>query len=554
MLTGRKPWSGQTTLAVALERFKSAPPRPSDFEPGLSAEWDDLVGRCLARQPEKRYAAVDQIRPPAGTRRRLFRRRTRNALGAAAAVALLLGGAGWGLWRARRAGGADGNEPVPVDAGRLAAILASRPPGAPPARPPERVFVATGCSDDMVAVGDRFCIDRFEAATVDDVAERPLSPFYPPWAPLARSVRAYRQGRAEHLASPLDRTLLALPAFQLEDSWRPRAISRVNVTPQAYVSRPMAAAACASAGKRLCTADEWKRACRGEKNTRFPYGDEARDGLCNAASVVNPTNVDPDSVTGPPDNIRLRTHTGGLYDREVLHKTGDAWGCRSRWGGDAIYDMVGNLNEWVDGPGASYLGGYYTHDSGTGCEARAEHAGSEGAGYFHHSLGFRCCDQLRPPPAASGMAPAAVVAEVGATHAAGAEFDGFRSASAVATDVFAGRAVLFRGKDLGGSRVQLPAGAYLVYRFRLTYPRPVQISRISIHGAGAQERDESQVRLLDDAGRVLDSRKTAGFKVVGTTSLRPTRATGSVFLLEEWDAAGRYRYRDRIEVIAEPLP
>ena len=29
----------------------------------------------------------------------------------------------------------------------------------------------------------RFCIDRFEAAVVDDVQERPLSPLYPPWGP-----------------------------------------------------------------------------------------------------------------------------------------------------------------------------------------------------------------------------------------------------------------------------------------------------------------------------------------------------------------------------------
>jgi hypothetical protein len=259
-------------------------------------------------------------------------------------------------------------------------------------------------------------------------------------------------------------------------------------------------------------------------------------------------------VTGPPDNIRLRTHTGGLYDREVLHKTGDAWGCRSRWSGDAVYDMVGNLNEWVDSPRATFVGGYYTHDSGNGCEARTEPGGPQGPAYFHHSLGFRCCDAWRPPPAAIGVPPSTIAVEVGATHPAGTEFDGFKSTSAVAADAFAGRAVLFRGKDLGGSRLQLPAGAYLIYRFRLTYPRPVRIDRISIHGAGAQERDESQVRLLDERGQVLDVKKTAGFKVVGTTSLRPARATGSVFLLEEWDAAGRYRYRDRIEVVALPLP
>src|SRR5450432_504138 len=52
----------------------------------------------------------------------------------------------------------------------------------------KRVFTSSGCSDDMVRVAGRFCIDRYEASMIDDAGERPISPFYPPIASLLRSV------------------------------------------------------------------------------------------------------------------------------------------------------------------------------------------------------------------------------------------------------------------------------------------------------------------------------------------------------------------------------
>src|SRR5260370_36975312 len=42
-----------------------------------------------------------------------------------------------------------------------------------------------------------------------------------------------------------------------------RAKSVQGEVPQAYLSRPEAAGACANAAKRLCTADEFVRACNG---------------------------------------------------------------------------------------------------------------------------------------------------------------------------------------------------------------------------------------------------------------------------------------------------
>jgi len=38
---------------------------------------------------------------------------------------------------------------------------------------------------------------------------------------------------------------------------------------------------CAARGKRLCTEDEWTRACRGTSGRTYPYGNTFRPGVCN---------------------------------------------------------------------------------------------------------------------------------------------------------------------------------------------------------------------------------------------------------------------------------
>ena len=45
-----------------------------------------------------------------------------------------------------------------------------------------------------------------------------------------------------------------------------------GAVPQGYINGVQAAAACASAGKRLCTDAEWLRACQGPSSTTYPYG------------------------------------------------------------------------------------------------------------------------------------------------------------------------------------------------------------------------------------------------------------------------------------------
>src|SRR5262249_20347102 len=94
-----------------------------------------------------------------------------------------------------------------------------------------------GCPAGMVHAGT-VCIDKYEAALVvvaDDGSTSSWSPYF----------------------NPGDR--------------RVRAVSLAGAVPQGYISGTQAAAACAEAGKRLCTDTEWKRACQGPDGFIYPY-------------------------------------------------------------------------------------------------------------------------------------------------------------------------------------------------------------------------------------------------------------------------------------------
>jgi Sulfatase-modifying factor enzyme 1 len=76
---------------------------------------------------------------------------------------------------------------------------------------------------------------------------------------------------------------------------------------------------CGAAGKRLCSGEEWQKACTGPENHLFPWGDTFDDQICD-------------------------THTEDWQAREVA--TSGEWDqCVSGYG---VVDMAGNLSEWTD--------------------------------------------------------------------------------------------------------------------------------------------------------------------------------------------------------------
>jgi tRNA A-37 threonylcarbamoyl transferase component Bud32 len=78
MLTGRTPFAGDSAAAVALSRLSREAPKLSHLVPELGAAWDSILDRCLARDPGRRFARMEDLevalrsvehrRPPARRR------------------------------------------------------------------------------------------------------------------------------------------------------------------------------------------------------------------------------------------------------------------------------------------------------------------------------------------------------------------------------------------------------------------------------------------------------------------------------------------------------
>ncbi len=60
-LTGQKPFGPKRRLAAAITDSEGEPSPPSQMEPSLSPEWDEVIGRALDRDPMKRYQSADEF-------------------------------------------------------------------------------------------------------------------------------------------------------------------------------------------------------------------------------------------------------------------------------------------------------------------------------------------------------------------------------------------------------------------------------------------------------------------------------------------------------------
>jgi formylglycine-generating enzyme len=248
-------------------------------------------------------------------------------------------------------------------------------PNTPPA-------VSSGCPPEMVSIRGQFCIDRYEASLVD-ARERALSPYYPPsHDELLHVLSVFRNvaPRRAALRLPLP------PDFSQNEAFEPRARSLAGMIPQGYMSGIMARRACEGAGKRLCKPDEWTTACKGQRATKFPYGDSYAEGVCNVFREAHPAVVLYGDASKNHLDPRLNMTEGERGP--LLRRTGATPECRSTWGPDAVYDMVGNLDEWVDDEQGAFQGGFYARATRDGCDARIS---VHPPPYFDYSLGVRCC-------------------------------------------------------------------------------------------------------------------------------------------------------------------
>jgi hypothetical protein len=260
----------------------------------------------------------------------------------------------------------------------------------PSARPPRSSIAplaplprVIACPSDMVAVAGRVCVDRFEMSIVDAASGDAWSPFYTPDPVRARSV-------FDFYTSPEAPPTLLENAPPIPEPPRlvlqPVARSQSGVLPQGYLSAVQAEAACTAAGKRLCSEAEWLTACRGEAQRDFPYGDKYERGTCNVYRESHPSALLHNDASRFHDDPR--NHLVEIAGRTFLQPTNANSSCASRWGDDAVIDMVGNLDEWVADSDGVFLGGFYSRGSRAGCQARVS---SHVRAYSDYSTGARCC-------------------------------------------------------------------------------------------------------------------------------------------------------------------
>lgn len=158
-----------------------------------------------------------------------------------------------------------------------------------------------------------------------------------------------------------------------------RACSNPSVLPWQNASFSVAQAACAAAGKVLCSRDQWQAACEGTANTTYPYGNTFDPMACN---------------TERHDGI------AGGADDDVLLATGFLAACVS---GPGVRDLSGNLKEWTDditgqtsgGTNIAVLrgGAFDTPELGATCDFRLTRAA---VNVIAAENGFRCCRATAP--------------------------------------------------------------------------------------------------------------------------------------------------------------
>src|SRR5690349_24580051 len=61
LLTGRVPFEGESTVAVALKQVSEPPVPPSQLRPGISPALEAVVLRALEKDPARRFASADEF-------------------------------------------------------------------------------------------------------------------------------------------------------------------------------------------------------------------------------------------------------------------------------------------------------------------------------------------------------------------------------------------------------------------------------------------------------------------------------------------------------------
>jgi hypothetical protein len=145
---------------------------------------------------------------------------------------------------------------------------------------------------------------------------------------------------------------------------------------------------CEVDGKRLCRDDEWTLACEGAEMLPYSYGWKRDKTACNI-----------DHTWMKPNDTELFSKDPERMERELARiskrlPNGSMARCVSPYG---VYDMTGNVDEWVDRIGghpraepfvSTFKGGHWVGGARNRC--RPETA-THDPDFYWYAEGFRCC-------------------------------------------------------------------------------------------------------------------------------------------------------------------
>lgn len=161
--------------------------------------------------------------------------------------------------------------------------------------------------------------------------------------------------------------------------------NRAGEKPTVAITFNEATELCAAEGKRLCTSDEWTQACEGPEHSPYPYGFTRNRESCNHDK---PYIIPNDSAYQDPE-----TRASEVARVNQSEPSGSRAACVSSYG---VFDMTGNVDEWVVNESGSVRGPEYESGLKGGywgpVRNRCRPMTTDHNQWHHgYQIGFRCC-------------------------------------------------------------------------------------------------------------------------------------------------------------------
>lgn len=245
---------------------------------------------------------------------------------------------------------------------------------------------SAGCGEGMVLVEGSYCPE----------VEQTCTKYHPEYeADLKRKARAEAKGQ-KYKSTVSERCLeYASPTKCLSSERIPMRFcvdryefpNEKGAIPSLLISWTEAKAKCESLGKRLCTEREFNFACEGEEMLPYTYGYVRDPEKCSVDKAYRKRTKKLFRYEKCMQRPACKDHLAELDQRLPA---GSLPACVSPFG---VFDMNGNINEWVEIPGKKYpdrsglKGGWWGPVRGR-CRPTVDFHKEDDFGYEE---GFRCC-------------------------------------------------------------------------------------------------------------------------------------------------------------------